>query len=287
MDPLVLLDTWLENSSLRHSSRAEYRREVQSWLAWCAAQRNPAVHPWHIGPEHVARWAYEEFLQDALGDLPFDGPRALAILASENPGLVKSHDRRITILVLYYKAAKEQKLVLEEPHLQDLRSGLDRNVTAPGRLTPRERAVFLGAVGAWGPANSTAPERDRLLAYLLLGGLRPAQAVRLDMRLMEPQPDLGYHVQLPDAVDGPGRHIVLDPMVGDAVRDYLPHRPEPQPGIHTLLLSRLRRPLRSRTPNDIVRAIADTRPRLADRRPPVTADTVAHTGLWDEPEEPP
>jgi integrase len=282
VDPLALLDAWLENSSLRRSSRDEYRREVCSWLTWCAAQRHPTVHPYHVGPEHVARWAHETFLQEHLGDRPFDGPDALAVLSAENPGLVKSHDRRITVLVQYYKAAKEQRLVLEEPHLHDLRSGLDRDTGAPGRLTPRERAVFIGAVGAWGPANSTAPERDRLLAYLLLGGLRPAQAVRLDMRLMEPQPDLGYHVRLPDDVDGPGRHITLDPMVGDAVRDYLPHRPEPHPGVNTLLLSRLRRPLRSRFPNELVRAIADTRPRLADRYPPVTADTIAHTGLWDE-----
>jgi integrase len=245
------------------------------------------VHPYRVGPEHVARWAYEEFLQEHLGDLPFDGPAALAVLAAENPSLVKSHDRRITILVQYYTAATDRQLVLEPPHLHDLRSGLTRGTDAPGRLTPRERFVFIGAVGAWGPHNSPAPERDRLLAYLLLAGLRPAQAVRLDMRLMEEQPDLGYRVRLPDEVDGPGRHITLDTVVGDAVREYIPHRPEPHPGVHTLLLSRLRRPLRSRFPNELIRAIADTRPTHADRHPPVTADTIAHTGLWDEPQEPP
>jgi hypothetical protein len=30
--------------------------------------------------------------------------------------------------------------------------------------------------------------------------------------------------------------------------------------------------------------MAATHPLLADRRPPVTADTIAHTGYWDTPQ---
>ncbi|MEV7674992.1 hypothetical protein [Streptomyces sp. NPDC088752] len=287
MDPLTLLDHWLENSALRPSTRAEYRREVESWLTWCASRRNPRVDPYRIGPEHVARWADEAFLRPHLGQTPFDGPAALAQLAVDRPEAARSHDRRITALVQYYSAARDRGLVLSPPHLHDLRSGLTRATDSPTRLNARERAVFLAAVGAWGPQHSTAPERDRLLAYLLLDGLRPAQAVRLDMRLMEEQPDFSYHVRLPDTSDGPGRHVTLDPIVGAAVKTYLPLRTEPRPGIHTLLVSRLRQPLRSRFCNELVRAIADTHPLLAQRHPPVTADTVAHTGLWEPAEESP
>ncbi|MFJ4902792.1 hypothetical protein [Streptomyces sp. NPDC088727] len=284
MNPYDLLDTWLENSALRASTRAEYRREVTSWLTWCAAQRSPRVDPYSVGPEHVARWCDKEFLRPHLGELPFDGPPALAVIAAERPEVARSHDRRITALVMYYTAARDRHLVLTPPHLHDLRSGLSRATDAPNRLDPRERAVFLGAVGAWGPADSQHHHRDQLLAYLLLDGLRPAQAVRLDVRLMTQQPDFSYDVQLPDAVDGPGRNLTLDPLTGAAVRTYLPHRPTAKDGVHTLLLSRTGRPLYSRFPNELVRAIADTHPLLAQRHPSVTADTIAHTGLWDTPE---
>jgi integrase len=281
----MLLDHWLANAPLKPSSQAEYRREVGYWLTWCDAQRNPRVHPYHVGPAHVARWCDEQFLRPHLGDIPFTGPEALAVLVAERPDVAKSHDRRITALFLYYEAAKDQGLVLTPPHLHDLRSGVDRDKGAPRRLDPRERAAFLRAVGAWGPDRSQHHQRDQLLAYLLLAGLRPAQAVRLDRRLMNEQPDGSWHCRVPDEHDGPGRPVELDPLVGDAIREYLPHRPTPRPGEWALLLSRTGRPLYSRFPNELVRAIADTSPRLAQRHPPVTADAVAHTGLWDEPGE--
>jgi integrase len=279
---LKLLDEWLTNAPLRPSTQIEYRREVTRWLAWCAAQR-PAVHPYRVGPEHVARWCDEKFLRYYLGDIPFTGPEALEVLAAEHPDVAKTHDRRITALVQYYLAARDRRLVLTPPHLYDLRSGVDRDKGAPQRLDPRERAAFLKAVGAWGPDHSQHHQRDQLLAYLLLAGLRPAQAVRLDIRLMEEQPDGGWHCRVPDDLDGPGRPMELDPLVGDAIKDYIPHRPTPKPGEWALLLSRTGRPLYSRFPNELVRAIADTSPRLAQRPRAVTADAIAHTGLWDEP----
>jgi integrase len=286
MDPHALLNDWLANASLRQSSKDEYRREVESWLTWCATQCHPTVHPYHVGPEHVARWCDETFLRPYLGDVPFTGPEALDVLAAEYPAVAKSHDRRITALIQYYKAAKARKLVLTPPHLYDMRSGLDRKHYTPRRLNPVERAAFIGAVATWGPEDSKQHLRDQLLAYLLLNGLRPAQAVRLDARLMEEQPDLTYQCRLPDDVDGPGRHVTLDQLAGAAVKLYLPHRPTPKPGEFALLLSRTGRPLYSRFPNELVRALADKHPLLAQRPTPVTADIVAHTKLWDEQEKP-
>jgi integrase len=287
VDPLTLLDDWLANAPLRPSTQIEYRREVKRWLTWCASRRPQAVDPYHVGPEHVARWAYEDHLRYYFGDVPFTGPEALDVLVAEYPEVAKSHDRRITALVQYYEAAQDRGLVLTPPHLYDLRSGIDRDTGTPQRLDARERAAFLKAVGAWGPYRSQHHQRDQLLAYLLLAGLRPAQAVRLDMRLMEEQPDGSWHCRVPDDHDGPGRPMDLDPLVGDAIRDYLPHRPTPKPGEWALLLSRTGRPLYSRFPNELVRAIADTNSRLAQRPRPVTADAVAHTGLFDEPQENP
>ncbi|MGW7100325.1 hypothetical protein [Streptomyces sp. NPDC054838] len=287
MEPLVLLDAWLENSALRPSTRSEYRREVGSWLTWCAAQNNPRVNPYAVGPEHVARWCDETFLRPYLADLPFDGPDALAVIAAEHPEIAKSHDRRITALVQYYLAARDQRLVLTPPHLHDLRSGLTRATDEPNRLNPRERAVFLAAVGAWGPDSSQHHLRDQLIAYLLLDSLRPAQVVRLDTRLMTEQPDFSYTVRLPDDHDGPGRTMTLDPLTGTAVKAYLRVRPTPKDNEHTLLLSRTGRRLYSRFPNELIRAITDTHPLLLQRHPRITADTIAHTGLFDEPKEAP
>lgn len=34
----------------------------------------------------------------------------------------------------------------------------------------------------------------------------------------------------------------------------------------------------------LVRQIADLHPLLAQRQPPVTADVITHTGLWDTPD---
>lgn len=280
----MLLDDWLANAPLRPSTQIEYRREVKRWLTWCASQRPKALNPYRVGPEHVARWC-EPFLRPYLGDIPFTGPEALEVLAAEHPDVAKTHDRRITALVQYYEAAKDRSIVLTPPHLHDLRSGLPRDTGAPQRLDPRERAAFQKAIGAWGPDRSQYHLRDQLLAQLLLAGLRPAQVVRLDRRLMEEQPDGGWHCRVPDEFDGPGRPVTLDPLVGDAIREYLPHRPTPKPGVWALLLSRTGRPLYSRFPNELVRAIADTSPRLAQRPRPVTADAVAHTGLFDEPQE--
>lgn len=286
MDPRMLLDDWLANAPLRQSSKDEYRREVESWLTWCSVQHHPAVHPYRVGPEHVAQWCDEIFLRPYLGDIPFTGPEALDILAAEHPAVAKSHDRRITAVVQYYKAAQQRKLVLTPPHLYDMRSELARAGNPPRRLNPVERAAFIGAVATWGPEDSKHHLRDQLLAYLLLNGLRPAQAVRLDVRLMEEQPDLTYQCRLPDETDGPGRHITLDQLAGAATKTYLPYRPTPRPGEFTLLLSRTGRPLYSRFPNELVRAISDKHPLLAQRAAPVTADIVAHTKLWDEQENP-
>lgn len=285
MDPWTLLDTWLEGASLLPSSQAEYRRDVTSWLAWCSRQHHPTVHPYHVGPEHVARWCYDDHLAQHLGNRPFDGPDDLAYLAAENPGLVGSHDRRITAVVQYYLAAQKHQLVLTPPHLYDLRSDLDRDARKPLRLNPRERHLLERAIPRWTAEHSQHHLRDQLLMYLLLNGLRPAQAVRLDLALMKQQPDLSWRGQLPRDSDGPGRPVNLDASISEAIEDYLPTRPIPQPGVRALLLSRTGRPLYSRFPNELVRKICDLSPALAQRIPPVTADQVAHTGLWDVPEQ--
>ncbi|AWT46823.1 MULTISPECIES: hypothetical protein [Streptomyces] len=68
------------------------------------------------------------------------------------------------------------------------------------------------------------------------------------------------------------------------MKAYLKVRPEPaDPGEYTLLLNKDRRPLQSRWVNKLVGQMAATHPLLADREPPVTADTIAHTGYWDTP----
>lgn len=281
MDPRVLLDAWLENSTLRHSTRSAYRQEATSWLTWCTMA---GVDPYHFGPEHVARWAEERYLRPYLDGRPFTGPDALAQLAHRHPDVAKSHDRRITALTGYYQAAQDHGILRHVPDLTLLRSGVDRDATPPKRLTPMERAVFLTCLGMWGPDHARHYRRDRLIAYLLLEGLRPGEIVRLDMRHLYELPDFTYEVRAPDyEFEAIGKKHVLEPLTVAALKEYLPYRIKPADGVHALIIGQGGNPVVSRYPNMLIRQITATHPLLADREPPVTADAIAHTGFWDTP----
>jgi integrase len=282
MDPRALLDTWLASSTLRPSTQAAYRQEVTSWLGWC---EQSGTDPYTIGIEHIARWCDERYLRPYLGTRPFDGPDALAHLADESPEAAKSHDRRITALTQYYGAIADRGILHAAPDLTMLRSGVDRDADTPKRLTPMERAVFLTVVGMWGKDQARHYLRDRLIAYLLLEGLRPAEVVRVDMRHLYEQPDYSYQVRAPDDFENVGKQFILEPLTGAALKAYLPHRPRPAEGVHALILGQGGRPIVSRYPNMLIRQIAATHPLLAQRTPPVTADAIAHTGFWDTPQQ--
>lgn len=286
MDPRALLDDWLATSALRPTTRMAYRQEVTSWLDWCDhtwPHTGPVVDPYQAGIEDIARWAEDRHLKDYL-TRPFDGPDALAQLADQHPEVAKSHDRRITALTQYYNAAAERQAIRLPPDLTMLRSGVDRDAQAPQRLTPRERAVFLTVVGMWGRDQARNYLRDRLIAYLLLEGLRPSELIRVDMRHLYEQPDFTYQVRAPDDFENVGKQFILEPLTGAALKQYLPVRPRPEDGVHALILGQGGRPIVSRYPNMLIRQICATHPLLAQRTPPVTADAVAHTGFWDTPE---
>lgn len=281
MDPRTLLDTWLDDSTLRPSTRGAYRQEITSWLDWC---EQTGVNPFHMGIEHVAAWSEHRYLGKVLDGRPFTGPDALAWIADHHPDIAKSHDRRITALTQYYEAAQTFNIIRLVPDLTMLRSGVDRDADTPKRLTPMERAVFLTCLGMWGPDHARHYRRDRLIAYLLLEGLRPAEVTRVDMRHLYEMPDFTYEVRAPDYdFEAIGKKHTLEPLTVAALKAYLPYRPTPEDGVHALILGQGGRPIVSRYPNMLIRQIAAVHPLLADRHPPVTADTVAHTGFWDTP----
>jgi integrase len=286
MDPRTLLEDWLTTGTLRPSTQVAYRQEVGSWLTWCAEK---TVDPYHFGIEHVAAWADERYLRPYLGTRPFDGPEALAFLAAEHPEAAKSHDRRITALTQYYTEAAARRIIRAAPDLTMLRSGVDRDAGSPKRLTASERTAFLIAVGGWGPNNSRNHLRDRLIAYLLLEGLRPGQIVRLDIRhLYEvplPNGSATYDVRAPDDHENVGKQYTLDQVTAAAIKEYLPKRRKPADGVHCLIIGEGGNGVVSEYPNKIVQQIAATSPVLAQRTPPVTADVLAHTGFWDTPPE--
>ncbi|WP_046249567.1 hypothetical protein [Streptomyces sp. MBT28] len=282
MDPRALLETWLHGGTLRPSTAIEYRREVTSWLDWCAQS---GVNPYDFGLEHVARWAQEGHLALALNGRAFDGPDTLAWLAHHHPDTAKSHDRRITALTGYYTAARDLGVLRQLPDFKLIRSGVDRDAEPPRRLSPMERVAFFTCLGGWGPDQARHYLRDRLIGYLLLEGLRPGEIVRLDMRHLYENTTTGtWDVRAPDDFENVGKKFVLEPLTVAALHHYLPKRPRPADGVHALILGQGGRPIASRYPNMLIQQIAATHPLLAGRTPPVTADTIAHTGFWDTPQ---
>jgi integrase len=279
MDPRTLLEDWLTHSTLRPSSAAEYRREVTSWLDWCTHHH---INPYAAGIEDIAAWSEQTFLHPYL-TRPFDSPDALAQLAEQHPEVAKSHDRRITALTGFYTAAADRGAIRLPPDLTMLRSGVDRDANPPRRLTPMERVAFFTCLGGWGPDQARHYLRDRLIGYLLLEGLRPGEIVRLDMRHLYELPNGTYEVRAPDDFENVGKKFTLEPLTAAALKRYLPKRPRPAEGVHALILGQGGRPIISRYPNMLIRQMIATEPTLAQRTPPVTADTIAHTGYWDVP----
>lgn len=278
MDPLTLLDTWLTNGTLRASSQVEYRREVGRWLTWCAAQR-PPVDPYDCGIEHVAAWA-GTYLTQQLDGRPFTDPTALAHVAEHHPDAALTHDRRVTAVNQFHKACKDYGMIRLMPDLTMLRSGLDRAAGSPRRLTAEERSALLVCIGQWGPDNARHYLRDRVVAFLLLEGLRPAEVTRVDIRHLYPTGNGGYEVRAPDyEYEAVGKQHVLNRVTAAAVNAYLPHRVRPEEGVHALVLGQGGRPITTDYPNKLIGSICSAEPML-DR---VTADAVAHTGYWDTP----
>lgn len=283
VDPVGLLNDWLATSALRPSTRAEYGREIGYFITWCA-QQQPPVDVLTARPADIAAWSHDRQLRPLLDGRPFDGPDALAYLAAHHPEAARTHDRRITALTQYYEAALSRGHITIPPNLTVLRSGVPRPAGAKNRLTPRERAVLLACTGAWNADRSKLWRRDQLIVFLLLEGLRPAQVVRIDRRHLYPQPDGFWEIRAPDDHESLGRKFTLDPLTGAALKAYLDVRPEPaHPDEHALILNSHRKALSTAWPNLLIGQIAATHPLLADRDPAVTADAVAHTGLWDTP----
>ncbi|MGV9226373.1 hypothetical protein ACWDPF_27315 [Streptomyces albogriseolus] len=283
MDAATLLHDWLTTSGLRPSTQAEYQREITSFITWCAEQ-TPPTDPLTARPADIAAWSHDRYLSPYLGGQPFNGPDALAHLAQHYPEQARSHDRRITALTMYYKAATDRRVITLPPNLTALRSGVTRPAGAKNRLDRDERGLLFYVIGTWGPHRSKHWQRDQLAVWLLLEGLRPAEVIRLDTRHLYPQPDGCWEVRAPDDYEALGPKHVLEPLTGAALRAYQAVRPEPRdPAVHTLLLNDRREPLQSRWPNKLVGEMVATEPLLATREPPVTADTIAHTGFWDTP----
>jgi integrase len=286
MDAATLLRDWLATSTLRLSSQAEYQREVGSFLTWCHEQ-NPPIDALAARPKDVAAWAYERYLRPFLPGIPFTGPDALAHLADTHPDAARTHDRRITALTMYYKAAVDRGIITLPPDLRALRSGVNRPAGARNRLDDLERAALLTAIGAWGPHRSKRWQRDRLAVYLLLEGMRPSQVIRLDRRHIYPQPDGTTQVRAPDDHESVGRQFVLNRMTSAALTAYLAVRPEPaDPAEQALLLNSRREQLQFRWVNKLVGEMVATESLLAEREPAVTADMIAHTGFLDAPPSP-
>jgi integrase len=277
MDPNALLDDWLTDGTLRPSSQVEYRREISRWLAWCTRQ-HPPVDPYDCGIEHVAAWC-GTFLTHQLEGRLFNDPAALTHVAEHHPDAALTHDRRVTAVNQFNKACQARGQIRLAPDLTMLRSGLDRAPGNPRRLTPEERSALLVCIGQWGPP-ARHYLRDRVVAFLLLEGLRPAEVTRVDIRHLYPLDNGGYEVRAPDyEFESVGQKHVLNRVTAGAVNAYLPHRVRPAEGVHALVLGQGGRPITPEYPNKLIGSICSADPMLGN----VTADAIAHTGFWDTP----
>lgn len=263
MDPAAVVEAWLAGKDTE--TRRAYLTDVgdprlppgTGRLSFLHFMTGPGLDPWHAQPFHVLTW-----------------------LSQWRDAGHASVRRRTSALSSFYDTAVDLGACAQNP----VGPEFDRTHPDTGpRLTPVQMAALREAADAWtGGVRTPAPQRDRLLTYLLLDGWRPGQisSQLIDRHFLAFEQ---HRVTAKVAMKGGGwKQRELAPATATALRAYLPVRTWRPPHSYEesgpLLTSRTGRPLDAReTPRTIVRNIAATHPALAHLAPILTADTVAHS----------
>lgn len=177
---------------LQGTSPERYGDDVADWLDFIEDQ--VPIGAWHAEPSHLKTWL----------DLRGGAPRSRA--------------RRVSAVGAFYAYAVLHKHVLYNP--------VDRRLSGKAHLTPPGPRLGEGQLHLirWGADQLEGPraERDRLLVYLLLAGLRSRQIVEFELPavIFEQARMVGEIWQK----GGGTRPLVFPDEVRAAVKAYLPLR---------------------------------------------------------------
>lgn len=168
MDPRTVLKEWIgdpanpdapaprnrrgrRGAHLRGTSPERYAEHVADWLTFI--EDTVKIGAWHAEPSHIKTWL----------DMKGGAPRARAL--------------RVSAVGAFYEHAKRRKIVLHNP-VDPRLSGKAHRGAPPPRLSEGEMHLV-----RWGAdqLDSNFAERDRLLVYLLLAGLRSRQVCEINL----------------------------------------------------------------------------------------------------------
>jgi site-specific recombinase XerD len=208
MDARTALDAWIDKDETPHenqrgrqgrllqgTSPRRYRDDVLSWLAFMDKVGLDALR---AAPSHVKTWL------DSQG------------------GAVRARARRVSALSAFYAYCAQMGLAANNPAVAQLR-GRPHDEPATPQLAPGQMHLL-----RWGAdqLEGKTAERDRLLMYFMLAGLRSRQIIELTVQ------DLAFEQHRLTATvwqkGGGTRRLAFPDEVRAAVQAYLPvrtHRP--------------------------------------------------------------
>ncbi|GGU44865.1 hypothetical protein GCM10010289_76860 [Streptomyces violascens] len=264
------MEQWLaagrgkQGRALQGTSPVRYRADVTDWLQFIEGATG--IGAWNAREAHVETWVSARLRPTRTSTAP---------RPNSSP---HNRTRRLSALSAFYTYAEQAGHIDSVPfNLLALRT-TDLPRTAP--LSPRETLYVCIAADDLLPGEQhhgdggASPHRDRLIAYLMLDGLRPRQITALDLEDLNPT----THTATVLAPKGDGtEHRTLALEVWGAIDGYLPHRkPGHDDGHEPLLTSRAGKRLDSnQTPTTVLRRILGHVPDdfpLPDR---VTPDRIA------------
>jgi site-specific recombinase XerD len=202
MDARTVLQEWIgehhpdrlgkKGRLLQGTSPARYAEHVKDWLDFI--ELTVRIGAWRAQPSHVVTWL------DMKG------------------GAVRTRALRVSAVGAFYAYAQHFGHTTGTPVHPKMGTGA-WNAPKTERLAPAQMELIRWAADR---LEGKTPERDRLLMYLMLAGLRSRQIVELTVQ------DLAFEQQRLTATvwqkGGGTRALVFPDEVRAAVRDYLPAR---------------------------------------------------------------
>ncbi|WP_433065762.1 tyrosine-type recombinase/integrase [Dactylosporangium sp. CS-033363] len=196
-------EAWLANRRLSAHTRAAYRRDVQQFLAWCAARD---LDPLRTSFLHVN--AYARDLESTV-DSRTGKPLAPASVA-----------RKLSALSSWYQFLLRLEAVPANPVGGADRPRVDRDVSGTVGLAAAEVDAMLAAAAR---LDGPTAARDRAILALLADlGLRVGEVVALDVDDLGSE--RGHRTVRFTGKGGKARRRALTPGVLRALDDYLPLR---------------------------------------------------------------